>query len=162
MTLLDLLRDLARSAQEVAQETAEHARTKYLGDFDEDGNPKTIKVSPSPEAEAADVPMSSLKNQSIVVPSSIEMTLDTDVSLVDKPRTDEFPSHIEIHLKRRRRLFSSYSRLKVKATFREIGPPEGVALIQELLDERLRHTVHRSAVTAPLETLTEVVEEDSK
>ena len=156
MTLVDLLRDIARSCQEAAHQAVETNRQRFLSDFDKEGKPSTVPVATT--GESVDAPAASLRDHRALTIGEVELGLDTDVSLAETVGEGEASAPgIEVHLRSRRRgLFrnSNHSRLKVKVTLRDLPPPEGQSLVLERLDEDLRQHLHRAAITAPLETLT--------
>lgn len=160
MTLTDLLRNIAHSCQEAAHQMVETNRQRFLSDFDEQGKPTTVPLSTV--GETVEAPSASLRGHQALTMSTVDLELDTDVSLGEEEGKGEAKGPgIEVHLKTRRRglfRFSNHSKLKVKVTLRDLSPPEGQSLVLERLDEDLRHRLHRAAVTAPLENLTDSLE----
>lgn len=158
MTLLQLLRQMAHAAQETAYGAAQAARKRFLMEFDSAGDPNEATVAPVPGAPAQ-VPKIGLRDHRIMMPSEIEIEMETDVTVDEKADADDVEglTAISVHLKRRRSLFrgrGAYAHMKVRARFAERTPPEGVHLVVERMDEHMRNTLHRAAVNAPLESLT--------
>ena len=148
ITLEELVKDIAQAAAEMDCHLNEEYRQRVLKDFSE-GNPivETLHLG----GNWVNVPRSSLRDFSILLPQKLELELDTDCILEARPDFSQGPmdgpvmedmganceSRADITVSLRPGLDPNASHLRVTCTFFRQPVVEGVAKVTDELNKEL-------------------------